>query len=139
MDACPIVISVDVPTDILDNNVDAAKAGGARAEVLSFFDGGGEEAATDAAGVSEGFELWGEGAENAADVVFGVDFAPFDKRGRVLCVESFEADIEVFDCIGNLMGKEGCAHCDVGVGFRCMVDAMKFLNIWEGLVDCVDF
>ena len=83
-------------TAVLDDEVEGFETGGvAVAGEGGGMAGVGEEGAADAAGEGEGFELRGDAAERLADVMVGVEGAPFVRGGRFFAVEAFEADVEV--------------------------------------------
>lgn len=80
VDARRVVVAVAVaaaaPAAVAHDEIDGFQAGGV-AELLRGFAGRREEAATDTAGVAEGFEIWENLADIAADMEGGIETAPF--------------------------------------------------------------
>ena len=92
--------------------------------------GRGEKRAADAAGEGQGLELRGDAAEGEADVVGGVQGAPFVRGGGFFAVEAFEAEVEVREG-----GREGVRQDGVdglvGRGFGLGVGAVPFAQVGE--------
>ena len=75
MDTCSVVPGFRVAAAVFDDKIYGLEAGVVTV-ILYRVGSGGEETATDAASVVEGFELGRNVAEIVADVVVGVDFTP---------------------------------------------------------------
>lgn len=94
-DAGAVVPDVGGAAAVLDDEIEGLEAARVSAGLGGGVAGGSEEGAADAAGEGESFELRGDAAEVLADVVRGVEVAPFVRGGRFFAVEAFETDVDV--------------------------------------------
>ena len=116
-----------VTTQVVYDDVDGFETWAAATCLLCRFDCGREDGAADPSAVGKALELRCDRAEVAANVVIRIELSPFFKRGRVLGVKTFQAEINTSDSRGETVG-ERVTDSSVGACFGFVVGAVKLAD-----------
>ena len=93
----PVIVGCWVTAHIVDDDIDRFETRAAAPCLFCRFDCRRKDGAANPPSIGEALELRCYRAEVAADMVNGVELSPFLEGGRVLGVETFQAEIQTGD------------------------------------------